>query len=312
MPATEVLVTGGAGFIGSHVVERLLELGHQVVVVDDLSTGRRSNLPSGVRLYQVDIAALALEEVFQQERPELVIHLAAQISVQVSMQDPLKDARSNLLGSLNLLQSCVKNGVQKVVYASSGGAIYGEPRYLPCDEEHPVQPLSHYGVSKFAVESYLYVYRLAHGLDYTVLRFGNIYGPRQDPFGEAGVVAIFSQNMLAGRSVTINGSGEQERDFVYVLDTAESVIKAMDGESGQAYNIGTGKGASVNEIFSLLKAQTAYSGDATHGPPRPGEVFKIYLDNTRAREKLGWEPRFTLEEGLQATVDWFRNAAWEE
>ena len=309
MPSIKVLITGGAGFIGSHVVDRLLERGHKVVVVDDLSTGRRSNLPSGIPLHQVDIATPTLEEVFQQERPELVLHLAAQISVQVSIQDPLKDARSNLQGSLNLLQNCAKYGVQKIVYASSGGAIYGEPQYLPCDEGHPVQPLSHYGVSKFAVENYLYVYRLTHGLDYTVVRFGNIYGPRQDPLGEAGVVAIFSQNMLAQRPVTINGSGEQERDFLYVLDTAESVIKAIEGESGQAYNIGTGKGASVNQIYSMLKAATAYSGDATYGPAKPAEVFKIYLDNTRARRELVWEPRFTLEEGLRATVDWFRNAA---
>ena len=307
MAAAKVLVTGGAGFIGSHAVYRLAELGHQVVVVDDLRSGRLANLPSGVTLYETDIASPDLEDVFSQERPEFVCHFAGQISVQRSMQDPIFDAETNVRGSLNLLQNCVKYEVGKVVYTSSGGAIYGNPEYLPCDEAHPVRPLSHYGVSKYAVEKYLYVYGESFGLDYTVLRLGNVYGPRQDPLGEAGVVAIFSQAMLDGRPVTIFGSGEQERDFLHVSDVADAAVKAMEKASGRAFNIGTGVGSSINRTFALLKETTAYESDATYAPAKPGEVFKIYLDISAARSGLDWEPRFSLEDGLKNTVDWFRN-----
>lgn len=309
MPAAKVLVTGGGGFIGSHVVDRLLELGYHVAVVDDLRSGRLNNLPAGVHLYDTDIASPALEEVFSAERPDFVCHFAGQISVQRSMQDPLVDAETNVKGSLNLLQNCVKYGVRKVVYTSSGGAIYGDPVYLPCDEAHPVQPLSHYGVSKYAVEKYLYVYRESFGLDYTILRLGNVYGPRQDPLGEAGVVAIFSQAMLDGRPVVIFGTGEQERDFVHVSDVAEASVRALEAGSGGVFNIGTGVGSSVNRIFSLLKDITGYPMDADYGPAKPGEVFKIYLDIAGARQGLGWEPVFSLEDGLKSTVAWFQEAS---
>ena len=307
MAAARVLVTGGGGFIGSHAVDRLLELGHHVAVVDDLRSGRLANLPAGVTLYPIDIASPDLVNVFSQERPEFVCHFAGQISVQRSMQDPMVDAETNVRGSLNLLQNCVEYEVGKVVYTSSGGAIYGDPAYLPCDEAHPVQPLSHYGVSKYAVEKYLYVYGESLGLDYTVLRLGNVYGPRQDPQGEAGVVAIFSQAMLDGRPVTIFGTGEQERDFVHVSDVAEATVKAMEQGSRGAFNIGTGVGSSINRIFALLKDVTGYVEDASYGPAKPGEVFKIYLDISAARSGLGWEPRFSLERGLSDTVGWFRN-----
>jgi UDP-glucose 4-epimerase len=311
MTAAKILVTGGGGFIGSHVVDRLLDLGHHVVVVDDFRSGRQSNLPSGVLLHRVDIASPELEEVFREEKPEFVCHYAAQISVQVSMQDPMNDANTNVRGSLNLLQNCVKYGVKKVIYTSSGGAIYGEPLYLPCDENHSVDPLSHYGVSKYAVEKYLHVYRKSHGLDYTVLRLSNVYGPRQDPYGEAGVVAIFSQAMLQGKPVVINGSGEQERDFVYVLDVVAASVAALEKGSGESFNIGTGRGVSINQIFSLLKEASGYDGEAFYGPAKPSEIFKIYLDNTKARQQLGWEPGFSLEEGLKEILPWFRDAAWE-
>ena len=249
--------------------------------------------------------------MFSRERPEYVFHYAGQISVQRSMQDPLFDAETNVRGSLNLLQNCVKYGVKKVVYTSSGGAIYGDPVYLPCDEAHPVQPLSHYGVSKYAVEKYLYVYRESFGLDYTILRLGNVYGPRQDPLGEAGVVAIFSQAMLEGRPVSIFGTGEQERDFVHVSDVAQAGVRALEAGSGMAFNIGTGRGSSINRIFSLLKEATGYTLDAGYGPAKPGEVFKIYLDIAGAREGLGWEPGFSLEDGLRNTVAWFRESPRE-
>ncbi len=311
MAAAKALVTGGGGFIGSHVVDRLLALGHHVAVVDDLRSGRLNNLPAGVRLYTTDIASSSLEAVFAEERPDFVCHYAGQISVQRSMQDPLIDAETNVKGSLNLLQSCVKYGVRKVVYTSSGGAIYGDPVYLPCDEAHPVQPLSHYGVSKYAVEKYLHVYRESFGLDYTILRLGNVYGPRQDPLGEAGVVAIFSQAMLDGRPVVIFGTGEQERDFVHVSDVAQASVRALEAGSGGAFNIGTGVGSSINRIYSLLKDITGYPMDADYGPAKPGEVFKIYLDIAGARQGLGWEPDFSLEDGLKSTVEWFREASRE-
>ena len=312
MTPAKVLVTGGAGFIGSHVVDRLLDMGYQVVVVDDFRSGRPSNLPPDIPVYRTDIAAPALEDVFREERPDLVCHYAAQISVQLSMKDPLADADTNIRGSLNLLQNCVRYGVKKVVYTSSGGAIYGEPLHLPCDETHPVNPLSHYGVSKYAVENYLCVYRQSYGLDYTVLRLSNVYGPRQDPFGEAGVVAIFSQAMLQGKPLIINGTGEQERDFLYVQDVVGASIAALERGSGDAFNIGTGSGASVNHIYSLLKKAADYHGEASHGPAKPGEVFKIYLDIAKARRELGWEPRHSLEEGLKDTLEWFRRATWDQ
>ena len=307
MTPTKILVTGGAGFIGSHVVDRLLELGHEVAVVDDLTSGRAANLSPAAKFYDTDIAGPALDDVLRAERPEVVCHYAAQISVPQSMRDPVADAGTNILGSLNLLQSCVRNGVRKVVYTSSGGAIYGEPRYLPCDEAHPVNPLSFYGASKYAVEKYLYVYRLEHGLDYTALRLGNVYGPRQDPTGEAGVVAIFAQAMLEGRPITIFGTGEQERDFVYVRDVVEASVAALDKGGGESYNIATGTGTSINRIYELLKEGAGYAGEASHGPARPGDVFRIYLDVAKAREGLGWEPRYSLEDGLRETLQWFRD-----
>lgn len=309
MPSTKVLVTGGAGFIGSHVVERLQEAGYSVVVVDDLRSGNLANLSTDVPVHRIDISDPGLEKVFQEERPELVCHLAAQISVQESLKDPVSDAESNILGSLNLLQNCVQYGVKKVVYTSSGGAIYGEPSYLPCDELHPVDPLSHYGVSKYTVEKYLYVFHKSHGLDYTVLRLGNVYGPRQDPFGEAGVVAIFSQAMLKGRPVTIFGTGDQERDFVYVRDVAVAGVSALEKGSGSAFNIGTGQGTSVNRLFALLKDAAAFSGEPDYAPAKPGEVYKIYLETSKAHREMGWSPGFTLQEGLTETVEWFRGAA---
>ena len=309
MTPTKILVTGGAGFIGSHVVDRLLEMGHDVAVVDDLTSGRTANLSPKATLYETDIAGPELDDVLRAERPEVVCHYAAQISVPQSMRDPVADANTNILGSLNLLQSCVRNGVRKVVYTSSGGAIYGEPQYLPCDEAHPVNPLSFYGASKYAVEKYLYVYRLEHGLDYTALRLGNVYGPRQDPTGEAGVVAIFARAMLEDRPITIFGTGEQERDFVYVRDVVEASVAAFEQGGGESFNIATGAGTSINRIYALLKASSAYTGEASYGPARPGDVFRIYLDVAKAREGLGWEPRYSLEDGLRETLQWFRDGA---
>jgi len=304
----KILVTGGAGFIGSHVVDAYVEAGHQVVVVDNLSTGRRSNLNPQAVFYELDIRNPELHRVFEEERPEVVNHHAAQIDVRRSVAEPLFDADVNILGSINLLECARKYEACKFIYISSGGAVYGEPVYLPCDEQHPIAPICPYGASKHTVEHYLYIYHEVCGLDYTVLRYANVYGPRQDPHGEAGVVAIFAGQMLSDGQAVINGDGEQERDFVYVGDCARANLLSLEQGAAQVYNVGCGVATSINEIFGRLKAITGYRRDAVHGPPKAGETSRIYLDAGRAREELGWEPAVSLEEGLRQTVAYFRGA----
>lgn len=302
----KVLVTGGAGFIGSHVVDEYLAEGYEVVVVDDLSTGRRSNLNPDVKLYQLDIRSQELMEVFEIERPDYVNHHAAQMDVRRSVVEPIFDADVNILGSINLIECARKSQVKRFIYISTGGAVYGEPEYLPCDESHPIAPICQYGASKHTVEHYLYMYHENYGLDYVVLRYPNVYGPRQDPHGEAGVVAIFTGQMLAGDQVVINGDGEQQRDFVYVGDCARANLLATTTENGNTiYNIGFGRPTSVNEIFTVLKSITKYERDPVHGPAKLGETRRIYLDATKARSELGWTPTVTLEEGLEQTVAYF-------
>ena len=302
-----ILVTGGAGFIGSHVVDALIQAGHAVAVADDLSTGKRENLNPRATFHQLDIRIFeALTRLWEKEHPHYVVHCAAQVSVNHSVAEPLQDAQINILGSINLLECCRCFGLQKFVYVSTGGALYGEPRYLPCDEAHPIDPLSPYGASKHAVEHYLYLYRQNFGLNYTVLRCANVYGPRQDPFGEAGVVAIFTQRMLHGEQVVIFGSGEQQRDFVYVADVARACLLALEQGDGALVNIGMGAGTSVNQIYRRLKSLTTYPLDARYDPPRPSEPFQVWLEAQKAKEVLGWEPEVSLDEGLKRTVEWFR------
>lgn len=302
----KILVTGGAGFIGSHVVDFYIREGHQVAVVDNLHTGKRENLNPQAAFYHVDIRSPQLEEVFERERPDVISHQAALANVRESMEKPQLYAEVNILGSLNLLELARKYGVRKIIYASTGGAVYGEPEYLPVDESHPIHPLDPYGASKHAVEHYLHLYYLNYGIEYTSLRYPNVYGPRQDPFGEAGVIAIFTGQMLRDEQAIINGSGEQERDFVYVEDVAWANVLALEKGNGGTYNLGWGKGVSVNEIFARLKELTGYKREAVHGPPKKGEVFKIYLKADKAKRELGWEPKVALEEGLRATVEYFR------
>lgn len=302
----KILVTGGAGFIGSHVVDALLEAGHKVVIVDDLSTGRASNINPRARFYRMDIRDPHLSEVFEQERFDIVNHHAAQMDVRKSVADPLFDADVNICGSLNLLECARKSGVRKIVYISTGGAVYGEPEYLPCDEAHPVNPICPYGASKHTVEHYLYMYQVLYGLAYAVLRYPNVYGPRQDPNGEAGVVAIFIGQMLAGKQPTIFGSGEQERDFVYVGDCARANLLAIEDHVQGIFNIGSGRGTTINQIYALLSEITGYRRPPVYGPPRAGETFRIFLDATKARREMGWEPQVSLEEGLRRTVAYFR------
>jgi len=307
----KVLVTGGAGFVGSHVVECLLRAGHEVVVVDDLRTGRRENLPSGVRLYKLDILDPGVAEVFEQERPQVLSHHAAQASVAVSVRDPEMDARVNVLGTLRLLQHSVRTGVRHFIFASTGGAIYGEAPEIPCREECPPRPISPYGVHKLCVEHHLLAWRALYGLSYTVLRYANVYGPRQDPEGEAGVVAIFAAAMLAGHRPVIFGDGLHTRDYVYVEDVAEANLRVVERGVEGVYNIGTGIETSTRSLFDLLRDLTGYREEPVYGPPRPGDVRRIALDCRRAEEAFGWRARTPLREGLARTVTWFRSRLQE-
>jgi len=303
----KILVTGGAGFIGSHVVDIYVANGHQVVVVDDLSTGRLSNLNPAATFYQIDVRSPQLQAVFEKELPDVVNHHAAQMDVRRSVADPLFDANVNILGSINLLENARKFGVKRFIYISSGGAVYGEPEYLPCDEDHPVHPICQYGASKYTVEHYLYLYQHIYGLEYVILRYANVYGPRQNPHGEAGVVAIFTGRMLANQQIVINGDGEQQRDFVHVTDCAQANLLALtSNQINTVHNIGSGIGSSVNDIYRMLKEISNYGRLPYYGPPKAGETRRIYLDVNRASSALGWKPTFSLREGLRTTVDHFR------
>ncbi|MCI0519385.1 MAG: NAD-dependent epimerase/dehydratase family protein [Chloroflexi bacterium] len=303
----KVLVTGGAGFIGSHVVDICLKNDYEVVIVDDLSTGRESNLNPAAKFYKMDIRDKALAEVFAAERPDFVDHHAAQMDVRRSIVEPLFDADVNIVGSLNLIECAKQYGVRRFIYISTGGAVYGEPEYLPCDEAHPINPICQYGASKHTVEHYLYMYKVNYGMDYTVLRYPNVYGPRQDPHGEAGVVAIFCGQMLNGQPVVINGDGQQERDFVYVGDCARGNLLAIQAERGVGIvNLGSNRGATVNDIFAHLRRATGYPHEAKHGPAKLGETRFIYLTYDKALRELGWQAQVSLEEGLAKTVDYFR------
>ncbi|MCH8847991.1 MAG: NAD-dependent epimerase/dehydratase family protein [Chloroflexi bacterium] len=304
--AQTALVTGGAGFIGSHVVDRLVGDGFRVVVVDSLVTGRREAVHGEADFRELDVRSPRLAELFKAERPDVVFHLAAAASVSGSVRNPAKDARTNVMGSINVLEAARRVGIERFVFSSTGGALYGEPAYLPCDEAHPVRPLSPYGAAKNAVEGYVHAIAGLGGFGYTLLRYGNVYGPRQDPHGEAGVVAIFARRMLDGRDVVIYGDGAQERDFVYVSDVVEANVKALAQPGDDVFNIGVGEGTSVNAVFGALAAATGYARSARHRAARKGDVGKIYLDVRKAREGLGWTAAVGLEAGIAATVESFR------
>lgn len=301
-----ILVTGGAGFIGSHVVEAYVAAGHDVRVIDNLSTGRRANVAKGVQLYEFDIHSTETARAFEEFKPEIVNHLAAQASVKVSSGDPVHDLEVNGGGTARIADLSARHGVRKVIYSSTGGALYGDPDFVPVPETHPIRALSPYGTSKRVGEIYLDLYSRTHGLNYTILRYANAYGPRQDPQGEAGVCAIFTGLMLAGRECTIDGDGEQQKDYVYVGDIARANLLALTAGDGLALNIGTGLGVSVNEIFATLQGATGSTLPARYGPPRPGDVRNIWLDSSLARTALGWEPKVSFAEGIKAAVDWLR------
>ncbi|HTK32867.1 MAG TPA: NAD-dependent epimerase/dehydratase family protein [Candidatus Saccharimonadaceae bacterium] len=304
-----ILVTGGAGFIGSNVVDRFVELGHDVAVFDNLSSGVREFVNPRARFFHADLTdEKAVDACVADFRPELVNHHAAQIDVRKSVEDPVLDARTNILGALQLLMSCTRHGVRKFVYASTGGALYGEGRTLPATEDHPINPESPYGASKHALEHYLYLWKLLHGLDYTVLRYPNVYGPRQNPHGEAGVNAIFIGLMLHGKRPRIFGTGDQVRDYLYVGDVVDANAIALEKGGGEMVNLGTGVGTSVNDIVRELNAILGSRLDPIYEAARAGEVQRITLDATRARSVLGWTPRVSFHDGLARTVAWSREA----
>jgi UDP-glucose 4-epimerase len=304
-----ILMTGGAGFIGSNVVDAYVEAGHQVIVVDDLSSGSRANRNPAARCYNVDVRSDEIDHIVETEHPDVVNHHAAQVSVRRSVEAPLTDASVHILGSVRVLEAAHKHGVRRVIFASTGGAIYGEIERGLGDEQHPCRPLSPYAVAKLSVEHYLEYYRATYGLETVVLRYANVYGPRQDPHGEAGVVAIFIQQILAGIAPTIFGDGEQTRDFVYVDDVVRANLAALDvavgGDRSSVFNIATGREASVNEVWDTLAAIAAPTVTPHHEPPRPGDLRRSVLDPARAKRDLGWFPTVDLAEGLARTWEWF-------
>jgi UDP-glucose 4-epimerase len=302
----KVLVTGGAGFIGSHIVDRYLAEGYELIVLDNLSTGKASQVPKGVKLYQLDIRDPALAQIFQHEHITCVNHQAAQVSVRHSVDNPVLDAEINVIGSLHLLHQAIRHGVQQFIFASTGGAIYGEQEYFPADENHPVNPLSPYGVAKLSIEKYLFCFQQIYGISYTALRYANVYGPRQDPHGEAGVVAIFTGRLLCNEVPIINGDGEQTRDYVYVGDVAEANVLALRHKLSGCFNVGTGIETTVNGLYQQLKQLIATPAQAVHGPAKAGEQRRSVLDATHLQEKTGWKPQTALPQGLANTVNYFR------
>jgi len=302
-----ILVTGGAGFIGSHVADGFRAKGHEVAVVDNLSTGNTANLDPSIKLYKQDIRDDALEQVFKDFKPDVVDHHAAQANVPASLVDPVFDASVNVLGGLNLLKLSAAHGVKKFIYISSGGAMYGEPdpHDLPVKETAPVRPLSPYGASKQALEAWLGVYQRTFGMDYTILRYANIYGPRQGVREEGAVVAVFATRMAADQPVTIDGTGQQTRDFVYVGDCVTANIAALDRGSGGAFTIGTGRETSIREIFDGMAEVAGYTHQPQFGAARKGDVVRIVLNPGLAREKLGWDAAMPLHDGLTKTYRFF-------
>ncbi|HZK72910.1 MAG TPA: NAD-dependent epimerase/dehydratase family protein [Clostridia bacterium] len=303
-----ILVTGGAGFIGSHVVDGYVAAGHEVAVLDNFSTGSEANLNTAAQTHRVDLRDQpGVEKVVASFRPDVVNHHAAQSEVPRSVADPTYDAQVNIIGGLNLLKACVDHAVKKVIFISTGGALYGEPDVAPADEDHPVRPLSPYGTSKYCFEQYLGTFKRTFELEFTVLRYANIYGARQDFQSEEGrVVAIFASRMLEGKPVTIDGDGEQSRDMLHVGDAATANLAALEAGAGGTFHISTATPVTVNDLCRKLALLTGYKLTPNHGPRRKGDVYRISLDNARARRDLGWEPRVDLEEGLSLTVDYFR------
>lgn len=300
-----VLVTGGAGFIGSNLVDRLVLEGYKVSIIDNLSTGSINNINKNAKLYNIDIRDSGISRVFELEKPEYVFHHAAQIDVQKSLKDPVLDGAVNITGAVNVLENCRMYGVKKIVYASSA-AVYGVPEYLPIDENHSVDPISYYGISKHTPEHYIKAYSGLYGLKYTIFRYANVYGIRQDPRGEGGVISIFLDMLLKGKTPIIFGDGEQTRDFIYVDDIVEANIKALDRGDNEIFNIGTNSTVTVNELYGLMKEILNIDYYANYGEQRSGDIRFSCLDNSKAVKHLGWEPGYSTKEGLRKTIDYYK------
>lgn len=299
-----ILVTGGAGFIASHIVDAYINEGHDVSIIDNLSTGRKENINPNARFYYADIRN-DLSSLIKEIKPEIINHHAAQIDVRASVENPAFDAEANIIGTLNIIEAGMKNGLKKFIFASSGGAIYGEQDYFPADELHPIRPVSPYGISKLAAEKYLYYYKYNFGLDYIALRYSNVYGPRQNHLGEAGVVAIFTHKLIRGDHPVINGDGEQTRDYIYVTDVVKANMKALEVNISGEFNVATEIETSVNELFERLVKASGRSVKAIHGPAKKGEQRRSCLTYKKAKDILDWEPNFHLSEGLSNTFEWF-------
>lgn len=301
----KVLVTGGAGFIGSHIVDLLIQRGDEVIIIDNLSTGKEEQIHPQARFYCIDLNDPRLIEIVKEEQPDAIVHQAAQIHVPTSVENPVFDATCNIIGTLNVLEACRQANVQKVVYASSA-AVYGNPQYLPLDEEHPVQPLSGYGISKHTPEHYLQVYHQLYGLDYTVLRYSNVYGIRQDPQGEGGVISIFLEKIFSGQPLVVFGNGEQTRDYIYVEDVAKANLAALSKGSREIINIGTGVATSLNELIEMFEEITGKELEVKHAPERQGDIKHSLFDIEKAIRLLDWQPKTSIREGLRKTYEYYK------
>jgi len=303
----KILVTGGAGFIASHIADALINEGHQVYILDNLSTGFEKNVNPKAKFIKSDISSPSIFKIFEEEKFDLVNHHAAHIDVRKSVSDPVFDANTNILGTINLLQASIKTGVKKFMFASTGGAIYGEQEYFPADENHPINPVSPYGITKLTIEKYLFFYKNEYDLNYTVLRYANVYGPRQNPFGEAGVVAIFTNKLLKNENPIINGAGKQTRDYVFVEDVVKANIITLEDKSSEIYNVGTGFETNVNDLFTKLNKIAGNKAEEKHGPAPKGEQLRSVISSAKLYNRFNWKPTIKMDEGLIKTYNSFKS-----
>ena len=303
----KILVTGGAGFIASQIADAFINEGHQVFVLDNLATGFEKNINPKAKFIKSDISSPLVIDLFEREKFDVVNHHAAQIDVRKSVNDPVFDATTNILGTINLLQACIKTGVNKFMFASTGGAIYGEQEYFPADENHPTNPVSPYGITKLTIEKYLFFYKNEYGLNHTILRYANVYGPRQNPFGEAGVVAIFANKLIKNENPIINGNGNQTRDYVFVEDVVKANLVTFNSKTSNIYNVGTGIESSVNELFTKLNAVAGGAATEKHGPAPKGEQLRSVITSDKLFKDFKWKPSIKIEEGLRKTFESFKS-----